>query len=80
MQEREFENLLAGKPSKWADIPTGMPLSKVTKNFVEQNEKPVPTPVVSAVDIWVDRCQKLGMSEKNIRKSVLKRFNIKLVK
>ena len=80
MQERQFDDLLAGKPAKWTDVPFGMPADKITKEFIEQNEKPIPQKIVSAVDFWVDRCRKLGMSEKNIRKSVLKRFNIKLVK
>jgi hypothetical protein len=60
MQERDFDDLLAGKPAKWADIPEGIPLNRVTKEFVEQNKKPVPQSTVTAVDIWVDRCRKLG--------------------
>jgi hypothetical protein len=80
MQEREFDNLMKGMPAKWADIPIGTPNGNLTNEFVKQNETPVPKPVVKAVDIWIDRCRKLGMSEKNIRKSVLKRFNIKIVK
>lgn len=80
MQDRELTNLIQGNPSRMAFIPEDMPFNKVTKAFVEQNEVSTPQPIVSAVDIWVDRCRKLGMSEKNIRKSVLKRFKIKLVK
>jgi len=80
MQEREFEKLLEGQPSKMAFISPVMPLSKITKAFVKENEISTPKVIVSAVDIWVDRCRKLGMSEKNIRKSVLRRFKIKLVK
>jgi hypothetical protein len=80
MQEKEFDNLMNGMPSKMAFIPDSMSLSKVTRDFVEQNEKSTPVKIATAADIWIDRCRKLGMSEKNIRKSVLKRFNIKLVK
>ena len=80
MQEREFDNLMNGKPSKMTFIPREMKSSEITKRFIEQNEIPTPKLIVSAVDIWIDRCRKLGMSEKNIRKSVLKRFKIKLVK
>lgn len=80
MQERELTNLIQGEPAKWATISESVSASQLTRQFMEQNEVPVPKPVVKAVDIWVDRCRKLGMSEKNIRKSVRKRFNIKLVK
>lgn len=80
MQDREFDKLMSGDASKLAFIPLAMPLDKVTRAFVEQNEVPTPTLMVTAVDLWVDRCRKLGMSEKNIRKSVLRRFKIKLVK
>lgn len=80
MQTVEFDKLLKGEPSQMAFIPTEMPLDKITKAFVKENEKPTPEHIVSAVDIWIDRCRKLGMSEKNIRKSVLRRFRIKLVK
>jgi hypothetical protein len=80
MQDREFDNLMNGKPSKMAFIPDMMPLDKITKQYVAQNEVATLQPIVSAVAIWVDRCRKLGMSEKNIRKSVLRRFKIKLVK
>ena len=80
MQEREFDNLIGGMPSKMAFIPQSMPLDKINTAFVKDNEIPTPKPVVTAVDIWVDRCRKLGMSEKNIRKSVLRKFKIKLVK
>jgi len=80
MQEKEFDNLIGGMPSKMAFIPRMMPSDKITKTFVEKNEISTPPVIVSAVDIWVDRCRKLGMSEKNIRKSVLRKFKIKLVK
>jgi len=79
MQEREFDKLINGEASKLAFIPKMMPLNKVTREFVKENEVPTPKPMVKAVDIWIDRCRKLGMSEKNIRKSVLRRFKIKLV-
>ena len=80
MQEREFDKLMSGEASKLAFVPPFMPLDKITRAFVEQNEVPTPKPMVKAVDIWIDRCRKLGMSEKNIRKSVLRKFGIKLVK
>ena len=80
MQDREFDKLMDGKPSKMAFIPDMMPLDKITRAFVKENEVPTPKATVSAVDIWIDRCRKLGMSEKNIRKSVLRRFKIKIVK
>lgn len=79
MQEREFDKLMSGEVSKLAFIPKMMPLDKVTNEFVKENEVATPKQMVKAVDIWIDRCKKLGMSEKNIRKSVLKRFKIKLV-
>lgn len=78
MQEKEFDKLMQGEPSKMAFIPQSMSLDRITKEFIQKNEVPTPKPIVSAVDIWVDRCRKLGMSEKNIRKSVLRRFKIKL--
>ena len=80
MQEREFDKLMTREASKIAFIPDSMSLKNVTSKFVKENEVPTPKPMVKAVDIWIDRCRKLGMSEKNIRKSVLRRFNIKLVK
>ena len=82
MQTEEFDKLLKGEPSKMVFLSETMPmpLDKITKAFVKQNEVSTPDHIVSAVDIWVDRCRKLGMSEKNIRKSVLRRFKIKLVK
>jgi hypothetical protein len=80
MQEKEFDKLMTGGASKLAFIPKMMPLDKITSKFVKENEVPAPKPMVKAVDIWIDRCKKLGMSEKNIRKSVLRKFNIKLVK
>lgn len=80
MNTNEFDKLMNGQPSKMAFIPEMMPLDKITKAFVEQNQIPTPKRIVSVVDIWVDRCRKLGMSEKNIRKSVLRKFKIKLVK
>lgn len=79
MQEKEFAKLMTGEASKLAFIPKMMPLDKITSKFVKENEIPTPKPIVTAVDIWIDRCKKLGMSEKNIRKFVLRRFNIKLV-
>jgi len=80
MQDAEFQKMMRGEASKMAFIPQSVPLDRITKAFVKENEKPTPEHIVSAVDIWIDRCRKLGMSEKNIRKSVLKRFKIKLVK
>jgi len=80
MQEREFDKLMKGEASKLAFIPETIPLKKVTSEFVKKNEVPTPKPMVKAVDIWIDRCRKLGMSEKNIRKSVSRRFKIKIVK
>jgi len=80
MQEKEFDKLINGEPSKMAFIPKMMPLDKITRAFVEKNEVSTPEPIISAVDIWIDRCRKLGMSEKNIRKSVSRRFKIKIVK
>lgn len=79
MNTNEFDKLMNGQPSKMAFIPETMLLDKITKAFVEQNQIPTPKRIVSVVDIWVDRCRKLGMSEKNIRKSVLRKFKIKLV-
>ena len=82
MQDAEFQKLMRGEPSKMAFLSETMPipLDQITKAFVKKNEKPTPDHIVTAVDIWVDRCRKLGMSEKNIKKSVLRRFKIKLVK
>jgi hypothetical protein len=80
MQERELDNLINGLPSKMAMIPDSMPLNRVTRDYVKQHEEPTPPKIVTAAEIWIDRCRKLGMSEKNIKKSVLKRFNIKMVK
>jgi len=79
MQEREFDKLMKGEASKLVFVPEAIPPKKVTSEFVKENEVPTPKPMVKAVDIWIDRCRKLGMSEKNIRKSVLRRFKIKLV-
>jgi len=79
MQEKEFDNLMAGKPSKMAFIPKKTALSRITKAFVKKNEVPAPRHIVSAVDIFVDRHRKLGMSEKNIRRRVLTKFKIAIV-
>ena len=80
MQEKELDNLVTGQPSRMAFIPDNMSAQAVNNDFVKQNEIPTPPPVVKAVDIWVARCKALGMSEKNIKKSVRSRFGIKIVK
>ena len=79
MQDKEFDNLMNGKPSKMAFIPKNMDSNKINMEFIKNNEVPTPPKIISAADIWIDRCRKLGMSEKNIRKSVLRRFNIILM-
>jgi len=79
MQEKEFDKLMVGEPSKIAFLPENMNPNKINMDFIKNNEVPTPPKMVSAVDIWIDRCKKLGMSEKNIRKSVLRRFKIKLI-
>jgi hypothetical protein len=80
MQEKEFDKLMDGQPSKMAFLPDNISLDRITKEYVKLHEVTTPKSVVSAVDIWVDRCRKLGMSEKNIRKSVLHKFKIKVIK
>jgi hypothetical protein len=76
MQEREFDNLMDGKPAKWADLSLNQ---KPTKAEVMKSERPIPIDKRTEIDIFIDRHRKLGMSERNIRRKVLKKFKITLV-
>ena len=58
MQEKEFEKLIGHEPSKMAFIPENMNPNKVNLDFVKKNEVPTPPEIVSALDIWIDRCRK----------------------
>jgi hypothetical protein len=57
MKEREFDKLLGGQPSKMAFLPDNISLNQITKEYVKQHEINTPKSIVSAVDIWVDRCR-----------------------
>jgi hypothetical protein len=76
MQEREFDNLMDGKPAKWAELSK---MEKPTKVEVVKKEHPIPIDKRTEIDIFIARHRKLGMSEKNIRRKVLRKFKITLV-
>jgi hypothetical protein len=77
MQEKEFNNLMQGQPAKWADE---LKMKKPTINEVKKNEYPIPVDKRTEIDIFIDRHRKLGMSERNIRRAVKRKFNIKVIK
>lgn len=77
MQEKEFEKLMVGEPAKWAFL-TEMK-SPITKEEVQKHERPIPIDKLTEIELFIEMKRKNGMSEKNIRKAVKRKFHIKVV-
>jgi len=76
MQEKEFNNLMQDRPSKWADL---FKMKEPTIKEVKKHEYPIPIDKRTEIDLFIDRHRKLGMSEKNIAKKVKRKFHIRII-
>jgi hypothetical protein len=83
MQAKEFDKLMIGDQMlKFAQMPRnnmselyGLPVERA-REVIEANEKPIPEKLHINIQLYVSRRRKAGCSEKAIRKSVMKKFNI----
>ena len=75
MQTEEFDKLMVGQPAKWFES-SELPNLEMVKKF----EKPIPIEKATEIDVFIARHRALGMSEKNIRKEVKRKWNIFVVK
>lgn len=86
MQEREFDNMIEGRPSNYAEMfelqtrfPSSFP-NNLTAEQVAEIEKPVPKEITDKVNVLVKKMKDKKCSDREIRRAVLKKFKIQLVK
>ena len=52
MQEKEFNNLMQDRPSKWADL---FKMKEPTIKEVKKHEYPIPIDKRTEIDLFIDR-------------------------
>lgn len=75
MQTEEFNKLMKGEPAKWLES-SELP----NLDMVKKLEKPIPIEKATEMEIFIARHRANGMSEKNIRKAVKRKFRIRTIK
>jgi len=76
MQEKEFNNLMDGKPAKWFEM---IEPTKPTLKEVKEKEQPIPVDKLTRIKMFIAQKRANGMSEKNIRKAVKRKFKISVI-
>ena len=87
MQQNEFNNLMDGRPAKWAELFTpNLPENKSLKDnplfsltFIQDNEVLVPENIRQDVYKFVQEERGKGENERAIRRAVKKKWNIFVV-
>ena len=78
MQEKQFDNLMEGKPAKWVEnLQINPDESKLkTLNRIKDLETPIPKVFSIKVARYIQNRRDNGDSEEVIRKAVKKKFHI----
>jgi hypothetical protein len=91
MQEKQFDDMLAGKPALMSKVPSDMEMRTAFPRMgsdkpvtldpedrakLEAMAEPVPEALFEEIKIWVARQKTKGLSDRAIRRAVKRKWNI----